>query len=431
MNDRVTLCRAISGLLETQGMHHATVEILTRKSKVDPEHHGLPTVLILARRSEQPVGQDWRAISRVVYAWMSKQFPGFNVEVLDEDEAQNPRCYPVVTTDSIYPKWEHISHAILQNLDVREWTSLQCYRYGIHREPSRNPVTILVTVYYSAEGRFESSQDKIQAILASFGETTTAIVFLQDEFKNLTDFARPAELDDAAISEKALPGVSLGIRNSSAGSSTFGGYIELLFPGQPWKQYGLTCFHCVYPPPGHREALLRRDGDGKPAPPVQGTLYITEYDTKAREILHVEQPSAYDLRANIDRLSRDIGSHESNQLKDLRRRIDLVDQGSDEFYVTDTERRSYRRQMRILDALQRSKALLQAFASSERYYLGHVVFGSGLHRTKRCRDDVLPSIRDWALIQVAPKRLGKNNVRIGLRHLPLPPRFARQRLTTV
>ena len=48
----------------------------------------------------------------------------------------------------------------------------------------RNPVTILVTVCYPAEGWFLFSQSKIQAILASFRETTTAVVFLQDEFQS-------------------------------------------------------------------------------------------------------------------------------------------------------------------------------------------------------------------------------------------------------
>lgn len=79
---------------------------------------------------------------------------------------------------------------------------------------------------YFAYKRFLSSQSKIQAILASFGKTTTAVIFLQDEFKNLVDYSRLADLedpfgladlDDAAISEKALPGVSKGKGNSPTG----------------------------------------------------------------------------------------------------------------------------------------------------------------------------------------------------------------------
>lgn len=118
MSESAALCRMISDLLETQGMLRATVEITGRQFKVDPEHHALPTILVLASKREQPVGRDWCAISRAMYRWMSGRFPGINVEILDEDEAQTSKCYPVMETDSIYP-----NRVITQGLSCRNWIS--------------------------------------------------------------------------------------------------------------------------------------------------------------------------------------------------------------------------------------------------------------------------------------------------------------------
>lgn len=49
---------------------------------------------------------------------MSGQFPGINVEILDEDEAQTSKCYPVMGTDLTYPKW-----GISQGLSCSNWIS--------------------------------------------------------------------------------------------------------------------------------------------------------------------------------------------------------------------------------------------------------------------------------------------------------------------
>lgn len=152
-----------------------------------------------------------------------------------------------------------------------------------------------------------------------------------------------------------------------------------------------------------------------------GSSPVTESDTAAREILQLDWPSVYDLQANIDRLTREIAFDENDQLMDLMRPIDLADQGSDEVYVTDEERDFYKRRRALLDMYRSSRALLQRFAVPERCYLGHVVFGSGFYRARRSREDAMPSIRDWALIQIAPKRLGKRNVCTSLRHLLLSP----------
>ncbi|PKY08616.1 hypothetical protein P168DRAFT_301285 [Aspergillus campestris IBT 28561] len=402
MEESPRLSMQISDLLKAQGMREIYFHITGRQSVVDPEHHAVPTVLIYASRKDQPVRQDWREIARLVYDLLCRHFPGINVEILDGVEEQVAMCFPVLTTDSIYSKWEDISAAILQQLDTSQWTSLQCYRYGIHRaEPATNPITVIVTVCYSADKRFLSSQGKIQAILASFEESTTAVVFLQDEFQNLVDYPGPADrdhnsarakLDGAAISEKALPGQS--------------------------KQYGITCFHCVYPPPALREGLLCEEGAQKALARWESSP-VTESDTAVKEILQVDQPSVYDLQVNIDRLTREITAYENDQLKDLMRGIDLPDQGSDEVDVTDTDHRSSKTCMRYLDVIRRSRAHLQEFAVPEKYHLGHVAFGSGLHRTRRSGDDVMPSISDWALIQVDPKRLGRNNVYTYGRFFPL------------
>lgn len=54
-----------------------------------------------------------------------------------------------------------------------------------------------------------------------------------------------------ACTSKILPGVSIGISHTSTGSSTLGGFIEVLMPGEStWQKFALTCFHAVFPPEG-------------------------------------------------------------------------------------------------------------------------------------------------------------------------------------
>ena len=152
-------------------------------SKVDPEHHALPTISNLASKRAASrsrlvcyfpccIPLDERTVSRNQRGDIGRGRSA-NLQVLPSDGNRFDLS-----------QVGDISGAILQQLDIKQWTSFQCCRYGIRREPPRNPVTVLVTVCCSAEGWFLSSQGKIQAILASFGETTTAVVFLQDELKS-------------------------------------------------------------------------------------------------------------------------------------------------------------------------------------------------------------------------------------------------------
>ena len=83
------------------------------------------------------------------------------------------------------------------------------------------------------------------------------MIFLKNEI--IRSFDEPKvgpELTLNILDGNVKPGVSIGIQNSSAGSSTLGGIIELRFSGSIlWQSYGLSCFHCVYHLMNHRQNL--------------------------------------------------------------------------------------------------------------------------------------------------------------------------------
>ncbi|ODM21289.1 hypothetical protein SI65_04342 [Aspergillus cristatus] len=93
-----------------------------------PESQPIPTVEVIVR--EDSAARDWREVARRVYRDVVGLFPGISVEIIDGEENADPRYWPVLKIDGIFPKWERIAARILRDLDFSRWTSLQCWRFG-------------------------------------------------------------------------------------------------------------------------------------------------------------------------------------------------------------------------------------------------------------------------------------------------------------
>lgn len=209
--DTLEIFKHTHQIIQDEGVTYSSFGFEGRLSKIDPEWRPIPTLVIVARRvSPVDALTDWREVARKIYRWLASHYPGISVELIDQEEINPPGCSPVLKSDTIFPKWESIATNILKHFDISNWTSLQCWRYGKAENPHDNPVTIIVTVTSPAKDGHVTENQGIQRILSSFKENNVSVVFVEDRIKHLEPFHTP-HLPSEALSQKALPGVSLGI----------------------------------------------------------------------------------------------------------------------------------------------------------------------------------------------------------------------------
>lgn len=256
LQHRLTLEKSIAMFLRKKKLNFKDVRIAGRRSKVDMEPRPIPTVLIVANQQTQ-LGQwvkDWRSVAKDVHTFVNLVFPGISVDIIEEDLNKPFFCHPVREMDTIFRKWDNIRMAILAELDIDDWTGLECWRFGTSDDPLENPVTVIASIQKQSFKEHHNDSQKITNVLLQFGESNVEVLFMRDEHQ--PHRSRTPQLEEGDCTQHAQPGISIGIHDSSAGSSTLGGLVDLRFPGsQEWHRFGLTCFHAVYPPEGHRDTL--------------------------------------------------------------------------------------------------------------------------------------------------------------------------------
>lgn len=139
-------------------------------------------------------------------------------------------------------------------------------------------------------------------------------------------------------------------------------------------------------------------------------------DQMARKLLHVDHPSVGDLKSAISRTESTKKEAMDRDYCDLKFRIQKHKKLPD-VYVTDKEQSRFKTKNLYVQAFRKRQKFFQGFLDKEQYYLGHVVAGSGMYRTKQQahkKTGDFPSTLDWALISIDPQRLGENKVRSSL-----------------
>ncbi|CEJ57254.1 hypothetical protein PMG11_05954 [Penicillium brasilianum] len=393
----------VRSILQKHHVQYRELSIWGRKSRVDPEPQSIPTVRVIT----ETIPPGARRAAREIHYALLESIPSLfiSVDIVDSLLATPLRSFPVARTDSIFDKWNDIAHAILNALDTREWVALGCWRYGVGNTGTENPVTVVVNVEKRSTSEWSTESRRIRMILRGFGVTDVDILFRKDEIRRHVE---DPELPQAACTKFAQPGVSLGIHSSTAGSSTLGGLVELQFPDQKWRTFGITCFHAVYAPERNRQTLIQVPGASeafrrwKDHPVRPG-------NPMAPQLLRVDHPSLSDLRRAVASLAGGIADLKSDKFREIEKQLRARDTDPDDVFVNPKDEAKYHGTVRTIDAFEQQHQFFQSFIQNETYLLGPVFAGSGLWRARAGQDQRQDlTIVDWALIEIPKERLGEN-----------------------
>lgn len=402
-----------ASILGEHGLEFIYVELVGRISKVDPESEPLLTMLIVM--PDQPNPDKWYRALRHIQPELAKDTPGICVELIEEKLNRGIYCSPVDREHPIIRKWPSI-----------EWTALECWRYGTDTVRQLNPVNVIVQVRKTSTNSFITAARHLHETLASFDLADVDVLFQRDS--NVPLIQNPTLYGD--VHAGAIhPGVSLGIHQSSAGTSTLGGLVQLQFSGKTqWHTYGLTCFHAVWPPTNHRNPEWFNIHNA-----VKGTLISSlsytqpntvnlaiatwefspldprkseSFPDVAQQILRVDHPSLRDLDNTIKTKDDLIADIRTPRFLEYEKEINKGDDGR----LSESAIAIYRGTVRQIQATEESRSPFIAMRDSGSYLLGHVYAGSGLNRTRELKSteenqEVHLISTDWALIKINPERL--------------------------
>jgi hypothetical protein len=120
----------------------------------------------------------------------------------------------------------------------------------------------------------------------------------------------------------------------------------------------------------------------------------------AKRILRVDHPSPRDLRTTIESLEMDLKEVRSLKCWRYKKEIDKGDDG----WVPDAARREYEQMIKVIRAIEDKREPYSRMLTNGSYYLGHIVAGSGMNRTRVNKDRLRVAV-DWALIQINQNRI--------------------------
>lgn len=423
-----------ASILRRHGLEFIYVRLVGRVSKVDPESEPILTMLIVM--PDQPNPDKWYRALLHIQPELAKDIPGICVELIEEKLNRGIYCSPVNRGHPICRKWPSIVDFILSHADFREWTALECWRYGTDTVRQLNPVTVIVQVRKTSTNPFITAARHLHGILAYFDLADVDVLFQRDS--NAPLMQNPTLHGDVCAGA-VHPGVSIGIHQCSAGTSTLGGFVQLQFSGKTeWHTYGLTCFHAVWPPTNHRNPEWFNIHNA-----VKGTLISSlsytqantvdlaiaawefspldprkseSFPDVAQRVLWVDHPSLRDLDNTIKSNNDIIADIKTPRFLGYEKEIQKGDDG----WLPESAHASYRATVRQIQAIEEIHSPFIAMRDSGSYLLGHVYAGSGLNRTRELKSDLnipqeLKSTEeyrgprlistDWALIKINPERL--------------------------
>ncbi|CAI7643529.1 unnamed protein product [Penicillium viridicatum] len=153
-----------ASILGEHGLEFIYVGLVGRISKVDPESEHILTMLIVM--PDQPNPDKWYRACHHIQLELAKDTPGICVELIEEKLNRGIYCSPVDREHPIIRKWPSIVNFILSHADFREWTALECWRYGTDTERQLNPVTVIVQVRKTSTNPFITPARHLHEILA-------------------------------------------------------------------------------------------------------------------------------------------------------------------------------------------------------------------------------------------------------------------------
>ncbi|OQE19300.1 hypothetical protein PENFLA_c019G02441 [Penicillium flavigenum] len=340
--------------LEYQG-----IRLVGRHSKIDPEPEQVTTVLV--RMPNRPQPELWyQATKKINQLLLRHRHHGISVELIETDLFNGIYCSPIESNHSIFPKWKNIAQEIVARCPNKDdWVGLDCFRYGTNPDRSSNPVTVIIRVRKTCESSFVTAARYVHGILATFDEANVDVLFTKDGTKS---FILNPTIPLEATTGSVYPGVSLGIHQSSAGCSTLG--------LKRWVRHPLT----VHDDPSFLDI--------------------------AKRILRIDHPAPRDLKVTIKSLSESIKDMKDTSFYAAKAEIDKGEDG----WLPDSVRAEYEAALKCIQQFETERDTCGKMLKNGAYYLGHVVAGSGMHRTRLDGNNRRVAV-DWALIKISSNRI--------------------------
>ncbi|KAJ5854876.1 hypothetical protein N7534_007419 [Penicillium rubens] len=386
--------------LEYQG-----IRLVGRHSKVDPEPEQVTTVLVRMPNRPQP-GSWYRATKEINQLLLRHHHHGISVELIETHLFNGIYCSPVESNHSIFPKWRNLAQEIVARCPNRhEWIGLDCFRYGTNPHRSSNPVTVIIRVRKTCESPFVRAARYVHGILAASGEAEVDVLFTKDGTKS---FILNPTIPLEATTGSVYPGVSIGIHQSSADCSTLGGFVQLRFKDQKdWNTFALTCFHCVFPPEMHQGDSYLQSQDAKRGLKRWERHPLTVHDDPsfldiAKRILRIDHPAPRDLKITIKSLTQSIKDMKDTSFYAAKAEIDKGEDG----WLPDSVKGEYEAALKWIQQFEKERDIYSKMLKNGAYYLGHVVAGSGMHRTRLDGANRRVAV-DWALIKIPSHRIDR------------------------
>ncbi|KAL2862560.1 uncharacterized protein BJX67DRAFT_366039 [Aspergillus lucknowensis] len=158
------------------------IQFCGRQSKNDPESTPVLTLLILATTLN--IDPTWLATAgRLLRHLESKGFKGICVEIADPTPFDPLRFSPVRPTNRILGLWDTVRTEILRENNLREWTTLGCFRIGKTANHLEHTTTVFITVKPTSDDRgWRHVREKVVTILERHKLSDVAVLIQRDEF---------------------------------------------------------------------------------------------------------------------------------------------------------------------------------------------------------------------------------------------------------
>ncbi|CAG8030273.1 unnamed protein product [Penicillium olsonii] len=394
---QTVLTNRVLAAMKEMELKFSNMHIVLRKHKSQSDWAtAIPTVLLVmpVGSTSAPTPEAWYHAAWRIYNDLVRHALEMSVEIIEESLSKGIYFSVVSPKESIVPKWTLIAYSI-GKLAKPDWSGVECWRYGTNPDREENPLTVIVKVDKASKDSFVKEAKQVHRVLETFKEPDVD-VFFQKSYE--TTFVRNPQLHPDSLLGGVYPGVSIGIQDSSAGSSTLGGLVELEMR-QPdgtlsSEIFAMTSFHCVWPPGNHRNHPKFNSKEAQTAlaamihHPLRPDGALTAQNLLKR-ILRIEHPSTRDLENTIE--------YDKDYIQDLRRAITTYEQLPGVGMTSNLQilRENIQHYRKIIDACT------NALRSN---HLGYVWASSGMYRTITTSNGQRYAV-DWALIRIDSPRI--------------------------
>ena len=378
------LAASIRTILNKWSVGVYNVSLVERSFKFDDSMPTHPTIFVYNTVKQKPTNNWLKACLEIRACCNKYGFPDMNVEIADARGLETILSSSVESHHTIAPLWPKLRIEIVKVLGKRDWIALSLLRRGKESLPHPHPVTVVVTVDLDSEdGDWEHISRQIAGLLDAVNLTSVMVEIGRGKlWKSAEHEPLPAD----SWTETVKFGGSMKARDPLVGSGTLGGIIRLHSPKDgTFRDYGLTCFHCVV---------------SEQSTNVWGQKGLYPNDPKNGILL--DMPSPLDHATALTKFNEDIQYLDSDAIKQIG--LQLEDPEAAEC-IAKSDKRRYVNAIKSIDMIKTKVKNAEAFMATNKMLLGKVLAGSGFRVApqKEC-------CLDWALVDFRNGRTGSNTV---------------------